>query len=186
MAPPRFGGARPHVAEGCKTLTIMTGIVRIFAVLGLVASTMSIANAKCGPLHVLSEKQEKLWTGVVKNRKTGDGATVAEVLRYVEQMRPAEFKVETIEVGYNCASGQPSAVAIGYWIGMKRLPGDVFIDLGYDAEPGAKGLTIKVPEKPIASERSITEALEAGRDAFLEYVDEMYQSTCIDGKRKLC
>jgi hypothetical protein len=41
-----------------------------------------------------------------------------EVLKYVEQMRPKRFKLGTIEVGYNCGSGEPDAVMIGYFIGL--------------------------------------------------------------------
>jgi hypothetical protein len=96
--------------------------------------------------------------------------------------------LEKIEVGYNCEAGNPSYVGIGFWIGMKRLPDDVFIGLGYDVSTSDLRIKLSVPENPMPSVKSITEALDRGRDAFLSYIDDDYESTCVDEgtKRKLC
>lgn len=53
-----------------------------------------------------------------------------EVLTHAEQMRPQPFKVASIELVYN-SSGEPDAVMISYFIGMKRLDGDSY-SFGYE------------------------------------------------------
>lgn len=108
---------------------------------------------------------------MVRHHKTRDGATVAEVLAYVQMMRPRRFRTGSIEIGYNGATGAAAVVAIGYWIGAKRLPGDSFVDLGYDMN--ADGSI-----KPVAPDQLMLVALEDGRDLFLQAVDEVYESEC--------
>jgi|HubBroStandDraft_2_1064218.scaffolds.fasta_scaffold433389_1 hypothetical protein len=148
----------------------------------------AFAGDTCATQHILATEQEKRWIQAVRNRKTADGATVQQVLEYAEKMRPREFKVETIEVGYNCETGNPTYVGIGFWIGMKRLPDDVFLGLGYDVSTSEPGVKLSVPENPIPSVQSITEALDRGRDAFLSYIDDDYETNCVDEgtKRKFC
>jgi hypothetical protein len=136
--------------------------------------------------HALSSAEEKLWLDAVKTRKTNDGATVMEVLKYAEQMRPKRFKLGTIEVGYNGASGEPDAVMIGYFIGMKRLPGDEY-SFGYDIKRNGKEIEVIVTKNPITDD-TILNALEGGRDSFLVKIDKDYKDTCIDFEthEKLC
>ena len=138
----------------------------------------------CVKQHILTTQEEKRWLQATRNRKTADGATVQQVLEYAEKMRPREFKVEMIEVGYACDTGIPNYVGIGFWIGLKRLPDDVFLGLGYDVSTSDDGIKLSVPKNPILSVQSITEALDRGRDAFLSYIDDDYDSTCVDEKTK--
>jgi hypothetical protein len=109
-----------------------------------------------------------------------------EVLKYVEQMRPKRFKLGTIEVGYNCGSGEPDAVMIGYFIGMKRLDGDEY-SFGYDIKRNGKEIELIVPKNPV-TEDTIINASEGGRDTFLLNIDQFYKDTCIDFEThaKLC
>jgi hypothetical protein len=148
----------------------------------------AFAGDTCATQHILATEQEKRWIQAVRNRKTADGATVQQVLEYAEKMRPREFKVGKIEVGYNCETGNPSYVGIGFWIGMKRLPDDVFIGLGYDVSTSDPEIKLSVPKNPMPSVLSITEALDRGRDSFLSYIDDDYESNCVDEgtKRKFC
>jgi hypothetical protein len=118
---------------------------------------------KCAKIqHALSPAESKRWVDAVKTHKTLDGATVMEVLKYVEQMRPKRFRLGTIEVGYNCGSGEPDAVMIGYFIGMKRLEGDEY-SFGYDIKRNGKEIELIVPKNPV-TEDTIINALEGGRD----------------------
>ncbi len=77
--------------------------------------------------HELPPAEEKRWIETVKTHKTTDGATVMEVLKHAEQMRPKRFKLAAIEVGYNGASGEPDSVEISFFIGMKRWMGTVIL-----------------------------------------------------------
>lgn len=122
-------------------------------------------------LKILPAAQEVAWVQAVKRHRTKDGATVAEVLAYAEKMRPRAFKVERIEVGYNGATGIADAVTIGYWIGSKRTPDDVYVDLGYSMSPDGRVMPVP-PNQPTAT------ALESGRNAFLRAVDDTYRDTC--------
>lgn len=87
------------------------------------------------PIHALSKADDARWIAVVRDHRTRDGSTVAEVLAYAERMRPKHFKAGSFEAGYNGATGRPEAVAIGYWLGTQRTPGDSYVDLGYEMTP---------------------------------------------------
>jgi hypothetical protein len=143
---------------------------------------MADAQGDFAKPKTLPAAEEQRWVETVKSHKTDDGATVLEVLQFVAQMRPREFKFGEIEVGYNGATGEPDAVVIGYWIGLKRLPDDQIVNLGYDVHRRASGFDIK----PIGWPISI--ALEHGRDAFLDAVGEEYEFLCVepDARRKTC
>ncbi|MGY6127021.1 hypothetical protein ACW9YV_16475 (plasmid) [Paraburkholderia strydomiana] len=108
----------------------------------------------------------------VKHHRTKDGATVAEVLAFAEKMRPRRFKAGQFDVAYNGATGTSETVTIGYWIGAKRSPDDAFADPGYHISSAGKVM-------PMPPEKVFTTALEKGRDAFLQAVDETYQMTCV-------
>jgi hypothetical protein len=136
--------------------------------------------------HELPPAEEKRWIETVKTHKTTDGATVMEVLKHAEQMRPKQFKLAAIEVGYNGASGEPDAVMISYFIGMKRLDGDSY-SIGYDIKLNGKEIQLSIPKNPYTDDTPIN-ALEVGRDSFLLKIDEFYKETCIDPdtNAKLC
>lgn len=136
--------------------------------------------------HELPPAEEKRWIETVETHKTTDGATVMEVLKHAEQMRPKRFKLAAIEIGYNGASGEPDAVMISYFIGMKRLDGDSF-SIGYDIKRNGKEIELSVPKNPYTDDMPIN-ALEGGRDSFLLKIDEFYKDTCIDPdtNAKLC
>lgn len=136
--------------------------------------------------HELPPAEERRWIETVKNHKTHDGATVMEVLKHVEQMRPKRFKLAGIEVGYNGASGEPAGVMISYFIGMKRLDGDSY-SIGYDINLNGKEIQLIVPKNPLTDDTPMN-ALEGGRDSFLLKIDELYKDTCIDSdtNAKLC
>jgi hypothetical protein len=137
--------------------------------------------------HELSPAEEKRWIDAVKNHKTSDGATVMEVLKYAEQMRPRRFKLGTIDVGYGGATGEPDGVGIGYFIGMKRLDGDSYTDLWYDIKLNGKEISVIVPKNPVTDDTPIN-SLEGGRDSFLLKIDQLYKDDCIDFEThaKLC
>ncbi|MGH6838101.1 MAG: hypothetical protein ACREDT_04740 [Methylocella sp.] len=136
--------------------------------------------------HELPPAEEKRWIETVETHKTTDGATVMEVLKHAEQMRPKRFKLAAIQVGYNGASGEPDAVVISYFVGMKRLDGDSY-SIGYDIKLNGKEIQLSVPRIPATDDTPIN-ALEGGRDSFLLKVDEFYKDTCIDPdtNAKLC
>ncbi len=101
-------------------------------------------------------------------------------------MRPKRFKLATIEIGYNGASGEPDAVMISYFIGMKRLDGDTY-SIGYDIKPNGKEIQLSIAKNPYTNDTPIN-ALEGGRNSFLLKIDELYKDTCIDPdtNAKLC
>lgn len=137
--------------------------------------------------HELPPADEKRWIETVKTHKTIDGATVMEVLKHAEQMRPKRFKLAAIEVGYNGASGEPDVVMICYFIGMKRLDGDSYCDLMYQIKLNGKEIQLAAPKNPVTNDTMIN-ALEGGRDSFLLKIDSSYKDTCIDPdtNAKLC
>lgn len=127
--------------------------------------------------HALPPAEEKRWIETVKNHKTRDGTTVMEVLKHAEQMRSQRFKVAAIEVVYN-SSGEPDAVMIRYFIGMKRLDGDSY-SFGYEIKRSGKDIRLNVPKYSNTDDSDIN-ALEGGRDSFLLKIDELYKDSCID------
>lgn len=143
---------------------------RTIAMLVIFAS-LNLSAEDRPKLKVLPKAIEAQWIDTVKHHRTQDGATVAEVLAYVQKMRPSEFKTGSFDVGYNGADGEASGVYIGYWLGAKRLPGDSYVDLGYDMTPDGQ-------VKPVSSDEVMTTALEGGRDRFLQAVDEAYTLDC--------
>ncbi len=151
---------------------------------GLPASLFALDVVKP---KALASAEEMRWVDAVRNRKTLDGASVIEVLRYAEKMRRDRFKVASIEVGYNGGSGEPDGVMICYFIGMKRLNGDEYCDIIYKVKRDGKDFRITAPENPDYKDTTIR-ILERGRDAFLIEIDERYNDTCFDiaTKAKLC
>ena|ERR1700730_4329987 len=112
--------------------------------------------------HELPPAEEKRWIEMVDTHKTTDGATVMEVLKHAEEMRPKRFKRAAIEMGYNGASGEPDADVISYFIGMKRLDGDSY-SIGYDIKLNGKEIQLSIPKNPATDDTPIN-ALEGGRD----------------------
>jgi hypothetical protein len=161
-------------------VTLRAGLASFFALSLLTApEVQEFAKPK-----LLSPSEERQWIEAVQNHRTIDGATVLQVLQYTETMRPGKFKFGSIDVGYNGASGDPEGVAIEYWIGMKRLEDDAFLDLGYMIERDGYSLKIIPPGELETTAR----ALEGGRDSFLLLIDKRYEQDCIDveTRAKLC
>jgi hypothetical protein len=133
-------------------------------------SVPALANsvAKIVPL---SSAEERQWIGAVKAHKTADSRTVAEVLALVEKRAHGRFKVASYDVMYDW-KGQPSSVAISYWIGTKRSRDLTFSDIDY---PMNRNGTIA---KISFADRLTLEALEKGADAMLAEVEQHYRMDC--------
>ena len=132
----------------------------------------------------LSAKDEKRWVDTFKAYKTADGATILHVLQFVEKLRPRQFKFSFDDsIGYSTTTGMPTTVGVSFYLGMKRLDGDQF---GMGADVSVEGNQISLRFRDATG--SAHEALLRGRDAFLTFVDQEYQSACIDGqtKRRMC
>jgi hypothetical protein len=142
-------------------------IVRV-ALVGILAGS-SIAQARAEYLTT----EEAAWIEAVRTHKTKDGTTVEDVLQYVSTMRPGKFTRGVYMIRYN-HQNKPAGVRIDYWIGLKREVDDTFFDLGYTGHKTRKGFVLR-PVDSLASE-----ALDAGRDAFLREMDEDYDRFCID------
>ncbi|MBI3229878.1 MAG: hypothetical protein HYZ45_06780 [Burkholderiales bacterium] len=139
---------------------------------GWVAIACSSTAAQQGwKPKLLSRADEARWIQTIKMHKASDGATVAEVLSYVEHMRPRQFKVSEISIGYNGATGEPDTVSISYWIGRKRSADDAFVDLGYNMTRDGK-------IKAVSEEATTLKALEQGRESFLREIDSICKMTC--------
>ena len=158
-----------------KVPTTALLVIAVFA--GAAHADMEFAKPKSLP-----DAEEQRWVDAVKSRKTDDGATVLEVLQFVAEMRPREFKFGNIGVGYDGETGEPDIVGIDYWIGLKRLPDDQIVNLGYEVQ--RKGSSFDI--EPIGWPVSI--ALDHGRDAFLDAIDEEYEALCVGPgtRRKTC
>lgn len=149
----------------------MPSLRKSFLCLGLMVAFSSTAAPKEWKPKLLSRTDDAKWLQTIKMHKTADGATVTEVLSYVERMRPRQFKVSEISIGYNGATGEASSISIGYWIGKKRKADDAFVDLGYE-------MTREGKIKPSSQESSTLKALEGGRESFLREIDSIYSMTC--------
>jgi hypothetical protein len=164
-----------------KRLSLKIKATSLAVLLGLAFALMS-GNTNAEPMakpKALSAREEGEWVNAVKSHKTDDdGATVLEVLQFVQRLRPKEFKIGAIEVGYNGATGLPDVVGVDYWIGLKRLQDDAYVNLGFDVKKSKAGFDIKPFTWPLSL------ALQKGRDAFLAAVDEEYQGECIDPDTK--
>lgn len=135
--------------------------------------------------HELSAATEAAWVAAVQNTKTEDGTTVLQTLRYAEKLRPSKFKFGKFEAGYNGASGEPEAIAVDFWIGAKREPGDAF-SIMFAVKSEGDMVVVERP-KPQAGGSS-AEATILGRDGLLRFIDEEYRENCIDANsgEKLC
>lgn len=145
--------------------------MRAILVMALIIPISGFSAPQGWKPKLLSPSQESRWIKNVKSHKTADGSTVAEVLAYVQQLRPHQFKVSEISIGYNGATGEPDVVTIGYWIGKKRRSDDAFVDLGY-------AVTKEGHIKPVAENEPTLVALEGGREVFLHEIDVIYATTC--------
>lgn len=159
------------------------------SILGAILITFQSHGAYAEPpanwkAHELPPDEEKRWIETVKTHKTLDGATVMQVLKHAEQMRPKQFKLAAIEVGYNGATGEPESVMISYFIGMKRLDGDDY-SIVYEIKRNDKKIKLSLAKRTYDTPFN---ALEAGRDSFLLMIDDLYRDTCIEPKTnaKLC
>lgn len=151
--------------------------ILLFGALALCSTAPALAQDHA-PIRALSKADDARWISTVRTHRTQDGSTVAEVLAYVERMRPRRFKAGSFEVAYNGATGMADTVAIGYWLGARRAPGDSYVDLGYDLTPAGA-------IRSVAADEVMTTALEAGRQAFLRAVDEAYRRDCHPDPRDL-
>ncbi len=118
----------------------------------------------------MTPAEEKKLVDMAKTRKAADGATVWEVIENAEQQRPTKFKIAIVDIDYK-KDGSPAAVTVCYWIGQKRLEEDQSCQaIGWEIAPDKQSLQ---PYNVAA-----TKAVEAGRDAFLQAVDQMYEKKC--------
>lgn len=118
----------------------------------------------------LTPAEEKHLVDMAKARKAADGATVWEVIQNAEQQRPAKFKVAIVDLEYK-KDGTPAAVTVCYWIGARRLEDDQSCrSIGWEIAADKQTLQ---PYNTTA-----TQAVEAGRDALLQAVDQMYGKKC--------
>lgn len=143
---------------------------RFFCFFLLFITSAAFADTLAKP-KVLPKAAEARWIAAVKNHKTKDGSTVSDVLAYVTRLRPGKFKAARFEVGYNGATGKADAVAINYWLGTKRSPGDAFVDLGYEMTSDGRVL-------PPGKDEDMASALEMGKENFLRAVDDAYRLQC--------
>jgi hypothetical protein len=145
------------------------GAVVLASMFVLVGQGIATSHSSDTGAHL--HQQHQRWIQDVTQRRTADGATVAEVLAYVESQRPMQFKVADIDVRYSGVQGEPQAVVIGYWIGSNRKPNDSYVDLSYPLS--RSGDVQAVPRSAIT-----LRALEAGRASFLQQVDAIYAMAC--------
>jgi hypothetical protein len=152
----------------------------VAAIVALVSPALYADNAPHKP-HALSAAEERKWIAAFESHAASDGATALEVLRFAEKMRPREFKLSSIEVGYNGATGEPDAIVIFYWTGQMRLPGDRY-SAGYDVHRTGDQLVL-TPEVD-----DVSQSIERGRQAFMEQMDSKYDLDCVDPDthRKSC
>lgn len=125
--------------------------------------TPSTGTTKTNALSVIDEKQ---LVSVVKSKKTNDGSTVDEVLKYAEKNSNGKFKVASIEVGYSGAGPVKSVpeVMICYWIGASRKEGDQYCNLSYE---------ISSDHKSARPDGSYSERLNGGEISFLSLINEI-------------
>lgn len=118
----------------------------------------------------LSPAEEKKLVEAAKARKAADGATVWEVIDNAQKQRTDKFKVASVDVEYK-KDGTPAAVEVCYWIGRKRLEEDQSCKtIAWEIAPDKQSL------KPFDLAQS--QAVEAGKTAFLQVVDQMYDKKC--------
>ena len=127
----------------------------------------------------LSPAEEKKLIDMAKSRKAADGATVWQVIDGAQQRRADKFKVSTIDIEYK-KDGRPGAVQVCYWIGKKRLEEDQSCqNLAWEIAPDRQSLN------PFVTAQA--QAVETGKAAFLQLVDQMYDKKCGGGKEiKAC
>lgn len=158
-----------------------------FAVLTiLIATSASASPPDRWKPHALASGEAEKWIEAVKNHKTMDGSSVIEALRFAERMRPSAFKVGNFEVGYNGASGEPEGVSIDYYIGLKRSDVDQWTVL-FNVKRKNSFFSVSTPSNDTGIMLP-SEAIEAGRDALLLFIDKEYKNRCIEyaSGRKLC
>jgi hypothetical protein len=138
------------------------------AALTLSVPVLANSAAKTAPLSSIEERQ---WISAVKAHKTAEGKTVQEVLSRVEKRALGRFKVASYDVLYDW-NGQPSTVAILYWIGTKRKRDLVFSDIAYPMNRNGTIAKISLVDRPTLA------ALERGVEAMIAEVDEHYDMDC--------
>lgn len=147
----------------------MQRLTYLFAVaLTLPVPVLANSSAKTVPLSSVEERQ---WISAVKAHKTADGKTVQEVLSRVEKRALGRFKVASYDVLYDW-NGQPSTVAISYWIGTKRKRDLVFSDIAYPMNRNGTIAKISLVDRPTLA------ALEKGVKEMVAEVDERYHLDC--------
>ena len=155
------------------------------AVVALAVVVPAAAANGLAPVKVLPAAVEFAWVAAVQGVKTDDGTTVLQVLRYAEKLRSGKFKMGDFGVAYNGATGEPQTVAIGFWIGTKREPGDAFSIL-FDVNNENGKIVVLRPKTQYGG--TAAEAVISGRDGLLRFIDEQYEENCIDNENgaKLC
>jgi hypothetical protein len=134
------------------------------------AASEPAAAAKGADFTPLAPAEEKRLVEMAKARKAADGATVWEVIENAQAQRPNIFKVAIVDIDYK-KDGTPAAVAVCYWIGANRLEHEQSCQsIGWEIGADRRSL------QPYNMDA--TKALEAGRNAFLQAIDAMYEKKC--------
>lgn len=167
----------------------MMNLARPLLALGLIVALTSPSHAEDQgrwKAEKMTPGEERAWISALKSHRTRDGSTVLEALRFAEQMRPKAFKVRTFDVGYNGATGAADSVGVGYFIGLKRTPGDQFSAFFLARRTDGK-LSLSVAKND-SGIQTAAEAIESGRDGLLRFIDEEYELNCLDAqsRRPLC
>jgi hypothetical protein len=147
----------------------MQRLTYLFAA-ALTLSVPVLANSAAKTVS-LSTVEERQWINTVKAHKTADGNTVMEVLTRVEKRAHGRFKVASYDVFYDW-NGQPSTVAISYWIGTKRQRDLAFSDIAYPMNRNGTIAKISFVDQPTLA------ALEKGVEAMLAEIYEHYRTDC--------
>jgi hypothetical protein len=171
-------------------IAIAVGLIYLFPGQNKEQKTIKLEQRSEAPefkAQPLNPDEEKKLIQAAQNQVTKDGATVLQVLRYVEKMRPKEFKIASFEVLYSW-NGKPNNVGICYWIGAKRLDEDQYCDIAFSFSPDHKLFKPEVGSATEDQQQYLTVInLLKGRDVFLRNIDEFYQQTCVElDKKKTC
>lgn len=153
-------------------------------VLALLTSTAPSLARDGHPAHELVPAEAKRWIAAVEGHRTKDGSTIIEALRFAEKMRPSGFKFGNFDVVYQ--GDEPSGVTIDYYIGLKRSDVDQWTAF-FEVKRDGRHIIVS----PVQHETGFSlpsDAIEAGRDALLRFVDDEYEQRCVEygSNRKLC
>lgn len=161
-----------------------TRCIALFAAILVGLIGFASHSSERSPARELAPAEAKRWTAAVKAHRTKDGSSIIEALRFAERMRPSEFKVGNFEVVYK--GPEPDGVTIDYFIGLKRADVDVWTAF-FEVKRDGRDLLVS----PVQNDTGFalaSDAIEAGRDALIRFVDEEYEQRCVEygSRKKLC